>query len=557
MRRLALAVFLLTLAAPASASAARYAVGLQKGASPRVVGQQIEARTGRRVSMIPPFALVVDSPGALGISSVRGVAWVERLRDSRRLSFAPNDPLAVRQWYLNRIHAFDAWPKLPNLLSVRVAVIDSGIDADHPELQDQIFGGASFVASSWQTDTNGHGTFVAGEIAASLNNAQGIAGIAFAAELLVAKVVRSDGTISPEAEARAIRWAVDQGAQVINLSFGGVRDPSDRSRDTYSPLEASAVQYAVSKGVLVVAAVGNADSAPEEPWGYAGYPAALPHVLGVSAIGRDGTVPSFSNRDVLYNDIAAPGEAIFSTLPLALTSSTRPACVLQGYSDCGPIEFRRGEGTSFSAPQVSAAAALLFGSRPQLQADQVAALLTRSAVDAEPDSGCDRCASGRDSLTGWGVLDVASAVQALDGTLPGADHFEANDEAATAASIWGRKGQRIHATIDYWDDQVDVYRVRIWRGQRLVAHLRGPSGTDTNLFLWKPGTRRVGGFAVDRRLLAAQSKSPGSVEQIRVRARASGWYFLEVKISTPGTGRYSLRFRKRPLLRAARRAALP
>ena len=76
------------------------------------------------------------------------------------------------------------------------------------------------------------------------------------------------------------------------MSFGGVRDPHDPSLDTYSPLEAAAVQYAVSKGVLVVAAVGNADSAPTEPWGYAGYPAALPHVLGVGALNRDGRCPT-------------------------------------------------------------------------------------------------------------------------------------------------------------------------------------------------------------------------------------------------------------------------
>ena len=166
-------------------------------------------------------------------------------------------------------------------------------------------------------------------------------------------------------------------------------------------------------------------------------------------------------QDLLYNDIAAPGEDIFSTLPRALTSSTRPGCVLQGYSDCGPIEFRRGEGTSFSAPQVSAAAAVLLGSRPQLRADQVAALLTRSAVDAESDTGCQRCSSGRDALTGWGVLNVANAVEALDRSLPEPDRFEANDEAATAVRLWGRKGRRIRATVDYWDDPIDVYRIKL------------------------------------------------------------------------------------------------
>ena len=545
MKRLALAVFLVALAIPAQAGAAHYAVGLQKGASPSLVAQRIEAHTGRRVSQIAPFALTVNAPRARDLSSIRGVTWVERLRDSRRLSFTPNDPLAVRQWYLNRIHAFDSWVQLPPLPAVRVAVIDSGIDAEHPELESQIAAGASFVGSSWQNDSNGHGTFVAGEIAAALNNAQGIAGIGFPAELLVAKVVRSDGTISPEAEAKAIRWAVDHGAQVINLSFGGVRDPDDRSLDTYSPLEAAAIQYAVTKGVVVVAAVGNADSAPEQPWGYAGYPAALPHVLGVSAVARDGSVPAFSNRDVLYNDIAAPGEGIFSTLPRALTSSTRPGCPLQGYSDCGPIEFRNGEGTSFSAPQVSAAAALLRSSEPLLKPDQVNALLTRSAFDAEPDSGCDRCSAGHDSLTGWGVLDVASAIQTLSGTLPEADRYEANDEVGVAPTIWGRRGQFIRATVDYWDDQVDVYKIRLRRGQRLAARLRGPRGLDTNLFLWKPGTRRVEGSAVDRRLLAAQSKSPGSVERIRVRAQETGWYFLEVKSRPRAPGKYSLKFRKR------------
>ena len=360
MRRLALATFLLALAAPGSASAARFAIGVEDGADSRAVAQRIEARTGSKVSRIGPFALSVRAPNAASLSSVTGVAWVERIRASRRLMFTPNDPLAVRQWYLSRIHAFDAWSQVPNLAGVRVAILDSGIDSAHPELQSRIADGKSFVSSSWENDTNGHGTFVAGEIAAALNNSQGIAGVGFPAQLLVAKIVRADGTISPDAEAAAIRWAVDNGARVINMSFGGVRDPSDPDGDTYSPLEAAAVRYAVDKGVLVVAAVGNADNAPTEPWGYAGYPAALPHVLGVSAIARDGTVPNFSNRDRRHNDIAAPGEEIFSTLPRDLTSEAKPGCLPQGYSDCGPVEFRRGEGTSFSAPQVAGAAAVLF-----------------------------------------------------------------------------------------------------------------------------------------------------------------------------------------------------
>ena len=544
MRRLVLAGLLCLVAVPSTAQAARFSVGVDKRADQNAVARRLEAAAGHPVTKIGSFALSVQAPHAARLRSVRGVSWVERDRASRRIAFTPNDPYATRQWYLGRIHAFDAWPQLPTLQPVRVAVLDSGVDSAHPELQNQIADGRSFVSSSWESDTNGHGTFVAGEIAAAVNNGQGIAGLGFSADLLIAKIVRSDGTISPDAEARAIHWAVERGARVINMSFGGVRDPHDPSQDTYSQVEAAAVQYAVSKGVLVVAAVGNADGAPTEPWGYAGYPAALPHVLGVSSVARDGTVPTFSNRDVRYDDIGAPGESILSTLPRSLTSA-RPGCVFQGYSDCGPIEFRRGEGTSFSAPLVSAAAALLFATDPALQSDQAANILTRSAQDATPDTGCVRCIVGRDSLTGWGLLDVAAAVRALDDPLPEGDRYEINDQVANAAQLWGRRGQRIRATIDYWDDRQDVYKIWLRAGQVIAAKLRGPAGTDTNLFLWKPGTTTVRSAVADYRFLAGQSKSPGSREKIRVRVKTTGWYYLVVRSATPGAGKYGLRYRKR------------
>jgi len=552
MRRLFLAGLLCLVVAPSSAQAARFSVGVEKGADVDAVANRVESVAGHPVTKIGSFALSVQAPKGARLHSLRGVAWVERDRASRRLAFSPNDPLAIRQWYLGRIHAFDAWQQFPTLEPVRVAVLDSGIDSAHPELQNQIVDGEKFVSSSWENDTNGHGTFVAGEIAAALNNGLGIAGVGFSADLLIAKIVRSDGTISPIAEARAIHWAVDHDARIINMSFGGVRDPHDPTQDTYSRVEAAAVQYAVSKGVLVVAAVGNADGAPTEPWGYAGYPAALPHVLGVSSIARDGSVPTFSNRDVRYDDIAAPGEGILSTLPKALTSTSRPSCLW--YSDCGPIEFRRGEGTSFSAPLVSAGAALLFATDPALQADQAANVLTRSAADATTDTGCVRCVEGRDSLSGWGLLDIGGAVRALDDPLPEGDRYEINDQVANAAQLWGRKGQRIRATIDYWDDRQDVYKVRLRAGQRLLAKLRGPAGTDTNLFVWKPGTTTVRSAVADYRFLAGQSKSPGSREQIRVTARQAGWYYLVVRSATPGAGKYGLRYRKRfPKSRAAAR----
>ena len=556
MRRVFLLAVGLALALPSPAAAARFGLGVEPGYSAERVADRVEAFTGRPVTVIGPFAVAVDAPSARGLASIRGVSYVERLRPKyRRLSFTPNDPLVGRQWYLERVRAFVAWPRLPVFASVRIAIVDSGIDAGHPDLRDSIGSGQSFVGSSWRTDTNGHGTFVAGQIAATVNNAQGIAGLAFQAELMIAKVVRADGGISPEAEAKAIRWAVDNGARVINLSFGGTRY-GDSGRDAYSAIEAAAVEYAVKHDVLVVAAVGNGDNAPREPWDYANYPAALPHVVGVSAVARDGSVPDFSNRDAVFNDIAAPGEGIFSTLPRGVTSA-RIACALQGYSECGPFEFRRGDGTSFAAPLVTAAASLVLGDRPYLAPNQVAWILERSARDVTPARGCVRCWNGRDDHTGWGVLDVGGAIETLSTPLPfPADQREPNDEAGTRAQkVYGPR-QEILATLDFWNDQTDVYRIRLRGGQRLRAVLEGlPRGAETSLILWRPGTRRVDELAGARRLAARDDV--GLRKQIGYRARRGGWYYLQVKLSTPLASKYTLRFVKSKLRRsrAARRPA--
>jgi subtilisin family serine protease len=460
-------------------------------------------------------------------------------------AFTPNDPLAPKQWYLTQDRAFDIWPEPPTLDLVRVAVIDSGIDGTHPELASKIVASRSFVGGSPLTDEQGHGTFVAGEIAAELNNGQGIAGIAFSAELMIAKVVRPDGSISLTAEAKAIHWAADEGARVINLSLGGVRDPADKNLDTYSPEEAAAVAYAVRAGVVVVAAVGNSDAAPASPWPYASYPAALPHVIGVGALARDGSVPDFSDRDPVYVDLVAPGEELISTFPRPLTA-VRPACPDQGYSDCGPDEYRFAEGTSFAAPQVSAAAALLLSLRPELRPEQVSALLEHTAQDANAANGCRRCPLLRDSLSGWGRLDIANALIALqEGPLPPVDTREPNDQAGDgAATVWGTSGA-LTASLDVWDDPVDVYRIKLRTGQRLVATATGSPGLTPVLVLWKPGTERI-----DLRTLAAlrqraaASTGAGLTQSLSFRAKAAGWYYLEVR-APAGFGPYRLRYVKR------------
>ena len=458
-------------------------------------------------------------------------------------AFAPSDPLAAKQWYLQDDHAFDIWPAPPAFAPVKVAVIDSGIDASLPDFAGRIADARSFVGGSPTVDTDGHGTFVAGIIAANLDT-QGIVGLAYSAQLLVAKVVKPSGEIPLQAETDAIRWAADSGARVINLSLAGQRDPVHSQRDTYSKEEAAAVAYANAKGALVVAAVGNSDDASGQPWPYASYPAALPHVVGVSALTRTGNVPEFSNRDAIYNDISAPGSGIFSTLPASITA-LRPTCVDQGFSDCGDDEYRSAEGTSFAAPQVSAAAAVLFGLVPTLTNSQVATLLEHSADDVNAGTGCPRCALLRDPLSGWGRLDVAKAVAALAQPLPAADAFEGNDDAgAQSHPLWGTT-QRVQATLDYYDDPVDVYRVVLRKHQKLSAAVTATwPGASVQLELWRPGTPAVDKAATVNKFRAAQSASPGEVQRVHFTAPKLGTYYVEVRASAPGFGAYTLKLKK-------------
>jgi subtilisin family serine protease len=543
--RAATVVAAAALLAPAQAGAARFAVGVDPGTSiPRVARQLRSFGTVSR-DLTRLHVLVVQGSSMRGAGRIDGVRWVEWLGSRRRrLAFTPNDPLAAKQWYLQQDQAFDYWSDAPFLSPVKVAIVDSGIDATHPDLASRILLTRSFVGGS-VTDVQGHGTFVAGEIGAAVNNGEGIAGIAFTAQLIVAKVVRADGTISLEAEANAIRWAADEGARVINLSLGGLRDPKNPGRDTYSPLEAAAIDYAAAKGAVLVAAVGNSDQAPVSPWPFASYPAALPHVVGVSSLTRDGSVSTFSDRDPLFNDIAAPGEDILSTLPRAMTHDNL-GCVDQGYSDCGPDEYRHSQGTSFAAPQVAAAAALLLAEHPGLTANQVSTIIERSADDLNA-SGCSACPPSRDALSGWGRLDVASALSTLlKGELPPADRFETNDDvAAHAPRLAGAQGQRV-AALDYWDDVADVYPVDVAPGRRLSLSLGGAIAPSVRLHLWSPQTRSVSG-APSRKLEVATSRRVAAKQRLSYLAPVgkSGRYYLQVAMERPGAGAYTLRWAKR------------
>ena len=536
VRLAAVAAVALALLAPQAAGAVpgKVAVGVREGVSVETVASLAAGVTGGAVDQgleeLDAFVVTVPDVAAAAedLAAVPGVEYVEPVQKTRELTFQPNDPLAFSQWYLSAIRAFDFWDARPDLgLKIRVAVIDSGIDADHPEFQGRIRATRSFVNGPATVDTIGHGTTVAGEIAAALDNAEGIAGVGFPVELLVAKVVKNDSSISVQAEVEAIKWAVDNDAQVINLSLGGLRDPQDPTRDTYSALEQSAIDYAYENGVVVVAATGNTVPGP---YRYATYPAALPHVLGVSALDQTNKTPAFSNRDAIFNDVAAPGVGIVSTFPEALTD---PICGWPGYNICARTASGSGNGTSFAAPLASAGAALLLAQRPELTPSQVMTLLERSAVDI--------AVRGRDALTGFGRLDVANALSAALVLPPPADRFEVNDDAGRAAhTIFGSKGHQLEATVDAFDDPRDVYRINFRSGRTATMKLDGPAGKKLTLVLWRPGTTHVTpitAIAVRGPVVAYRTAAD---PKLTVHIPRSGWYFVEVRAPKGGGGAYEL-----------------
>jgi hypothetical protein len=171
-------------------------------------------------------------------------------------------------------------------------------------------------------------------------------------------------------------------------------------------------------------------------------------------------------------------------------------------------------------------------------------ILERSATDVNASDGCKQCPLLRDGFTGWGRLDVAKAVAALDGVIPPPDRYEPNDDAGSSAVRLSARVTTVKATIDFWDDQVDVYKLYLRKRQRLRLTLIGPEGATSNLLLWRPGTKRVDDLRTQH-LRAAQAIGPGSRHRLAYRAKRAGWYYVEVKLPTRGFGPYELGITRR------------
>jgi type VII secretion-associated serine protease mycosin len=447
--------------------------------------------------------LDTDELDAVRDALERTSAIVEVVEDRPRRAFRlPNDPLLHRgdQPYLHTIRAPLAWDLTTGASNVVVAVLDTGVRANHPDLQGKVLRGRSFVPGVSSTDDdNGHGTAVAGLIAARTDDGQGMAGVGWNTRVLPVKVLDREGVGTDGSVAAGIVWAADQGAQVINLSLGG---------PDASPVLADAVRYARERGSVVVAAAGNEGSGVRQ------YPAAIPDVVAVGATDAAGRLADFSNHGE-WIDLVAPGFDVVTTVTEAFFD--QPYAAL--------------DGTSFAAPLVAGGAALVRARYPAWTPSQVEARLRTTARDAGP--------RGIDPYYGRGMLDVAAAVgQPLGSALPieERDALDPNDLPDRATPV--AAGQGLTATIAPEGD-VDWYRLEVSGPTELRVRIEPPRfdwndarSLDPVLELYDDGLRLIA-FADDHGV----GRSESLEQQV-----AAGSYLVRVSNDGPssGNGAYTL-----------------
>jgi subtilisin family serine protease len=334
------------------------------------------------------LVLVSPDPGQTddeAIASLRARGDVEFAEPNHVVHIAatPTDPLyASNQWNLPQIGLPTAWNTSTGSASVIIAVVDTGVDASHPDLAGKITTGANagynFVANNTTTtDDHFHGTFVASIIAANTNNGQGGAGVCWACKIMPVKVLDSTGSGSTFNVAQGVDWAVAHGANVINMSLG--------SSSPDSGLQTS-VDNAWNAGVIVVAASGNNN-------GPVLYPAAYPNVIAVGSNNSAGVKSSFSNFGPEL-DVMAPGENVFGAL-----------CTCGAYTG----GYGTGSGTSFASPHVAGVVGLLI-SAGITDKNTIRTKLQTTATDMD--------VAGFDNNTGWGRVNAAAAIASSGTSTP-------------------------------------------------------------------------------------------------------------------------------------------
>ncbi|MBM3266557.1 MAG: S8 family serine peptidase [Candidatus Sericytochromatia bacterium] len=295
-----------------------------------------------------------------------------------------NDPLRSQQWYLDRVGAEQAW-SVTDGKGIVVAVVDTGVDYTHPDLKDQVVGkGHSFVNNRPDgLDEQGHGTHVAGTIAAQYNNNEGVVGVAKGAKILPVQVLSASGGGSLYSIAQGIKYAADYGVQnkvrvVVNLSLGGAA--------TVDPVSYTTGWYATGKGALLVAAAGNSNTAVGTPARWDKY------YMAISALDEKDEKANFSCYGPEIS-VGAPGTNIMATTPSYDVPLNK-----YGY----PKWYAPLQGTSMACPIAASVCALTWSVHPDWSWKQVRQHVEKTAKDLGK--------SGKDDHTGYGIVQAAAAV---------------------------------------------------------------------------------------------------------------------------------------------------
>ena len=342
--------------------------------------QQIVAALGARDAGELPATgvLVLDLPDqadeaafANALASRPDVEFAELDRINRPAEIIPNDPWYVNEWHLTTIAAPAAWSVTTGSPNVVIAILDSGVDSTHPDLQDRIVPGWNTYDNNSDTrDLGSHGTGVAGTAAASSNNATGVTSVCWGCKIMPIRVSGINGYATYSSIASGLTWAADHGARVANVSY----TVSDSSTVT------SAAKYFQSKGGVVTVSAGNDGSFISSQDN--------PYVITVTASNVYDQLYGWSNTGNNI-DLAAPGQ-VYTTIPGA--------------------SYTNAAGTSFSAPIVAGVAALVISANPSLTAMQVQDILKKSADDLGP--------TGWDSSYGWGRVNASRAMSLAIGAQP-------------------------------------------------------------------------------------------------------------------------------------------
>jgi len=434
--------------------------------------------------------------GSFRISRSDANRLADRLKRAGRLIYAepdvpvepggyPLDLLTDQQWWLNRIVSpGDVTPPSVTSTSPLIALIEESIDPLHPDLASANLSGA--VSISPEADT--HGTSVAG-IAGSPGEMLGIRGVWPGARMRLFPSGLKCSTAS-----KAVEKAVNQGAAVINMSY------TFPAGSCFTHFKAT--QYAIRQGVIPVAAAGNSGASGNS----AMRPAIDPHVISVGAVDDSSMVASFSTRNSGV-DITAPGVGVLAPVVSTGSDSGGSSKVIRDWASVS--------GTSFSAPMVSATAAWLSQSRPELGNLQIARLLTSGATDlGEP---------GRDPLYGEGLLSIEKSLTAPN---PPVDPYEPNDDirwlngsllGSKAPYLWrAGSGKRrvLNATLSRAKDPADVYRVLIPARRSIVVNVSQLEG-DITLSALKPKAKSI--YNPGKNLIVKSNRPYPKTEGIVVR----------------------------------------